>query len=391
MNVAFVTAEYPPESLGGAGISSRLIVDGLRERGHSVDVFALTGEPGSEAVPHDAGHMELPDGSGGLLPNGISRNVSVYRHLPDTSGYDVVHAYAPAHLPASVLRAEVPVVVTFVNLIWVCLDPQRYLKLGCPEYTFTEAYKSARETRSLPTSLVAPFIEWIGKFVTKHADAITVQTEGMREILSRCGYPYSGIDVVPNLIDPQFEIDDQETVVEDSRRLITVGRLVEEKGVFDIVRAFSELPEETRRHWELEVYGDGPQRAPIERYLDGQSVTNVSIEYCPYNEMPQKVYSGAAAVLHGAKWPEPFSRVWLEAIGMGTPIICTENPSSRCVLGDVGVFYDPFDTDSLVSALQRTIESSELRRKRSQAMQELAPQYRAANVIPEYVAIYKRI
>ncbi|MFC6733950.1 glycosyltransferase family 4 protein [Haladaptatus sp. GCM10025893] len=306
MNVGFITAEYPPKNIGGAGISSKLLVEGLRAHGHSVDVYALTGD-GSTLDSHNEGYQELPSGEYGLIPDVIGQNLSVFRHLPDTEQYDVIHVYSPGHLPASILRSETPVVATFVNFSWVCINPERYHCEGLPGYNLFVGMQLARKNQySRLQSIVAPLVERAGKSLTRRANRITVQTEGMRSILSQCGYERSKIDVVSNILDSRFEIP--VTRPNDTpKRLVTVGRFEEEKGIFDIVRAFTELPERVKAGWILEVYGDGSQREEITDFLDKQKEHRVSLDYCHYVDMPEDVYRGASAVVHGAKWPEPFS------------------------------------------------------------------------------------
>lgn len=388
--VAFITTEYPPGIGGGSGKSSELIVNEVRKQGLTVDVFSLDGDSSSlEEVSKS--HFRLPDGNYPRVPGVIGKSISAYRNLPSLTEYDIIHCYGSGHLPGVNLQTDVPVLSTFNNSRWLHINSQKYLKEGCQCYGFTQGVRNSRaKGEPYRYSILASLIVEAGKILSKRSDRITVQTEGMRRVLVNCGYPASKITIVPNLVDPLFCETDRVISPTESKKMIFVGRLVEEKGPKNVIQAFSNLPNTLTNDWELEIYGSGKLKDEIVQMAQ-KSDSSISISYIDYNELPEKAYGTSAALIHPSKWSEPFSRVWLEALATGTPIICSDNPSSRCVLDGIAEFFDPFKQTSLEKSLQKTIESPTLRNNMARLGKNRLDLYRPERIASRYIDEYNKL
>jgi len=382
MRVAFVTSEYPPDNPGGAGLSSQLIVQGLRDHGVEVDVFALVGEK-KKRVQSSSGVWHLPRGGEYSVPKAIGENVSSYSYLPDLASYDIIHVYNVRHLPACVLRSSSPVVATMNNHLWICIDPVQHLRDGLPECTLRRTFRHTKsEGYSGVKAIARTLIEYVGKSLARFADRFTVQTNGMREVMSKCGYSSNNISVVGNVLDPDFE-----TKNKNEKKIIFVGRLRKSKAPDMVIKAYADLPHQLKQEWDLEVYGDGPMKEQLKTMIREKDLENVTFEYTPYHDLP-KVYSKAGLLVHPSRYTEPFSRTWLEAMASGTPIVCSDNPSSRDILSDVARFYDTFDSASLTETLMTVLDDPSLRDEMRRAGREELDQYRSDVIIPKYIGVY---
>ncbi|WEL20596.1 glycosyltransferase family 4 protein [Halorhabdus sp. BNX81] len=390
MNVAFVTAEYPPKNIGGAGISSKLIVDELRRQDVSTDVFVLNGDD-RQVNRISSNRYEHPSGGAYPVPEEIGENLSVLHTLSDLAEYDVVHSYNTGHLPAVVARASPPVVATINNHMWVCVDPTQFLKDGCPPSNPRQVYRYAGTAGYSGIRRIGRVgLEYLGRSMAKRADAITVQNEGMKHVLSRCGYAVDTISVIPNLVDPQFFVENDGTEADEKRTLVFLGRLVENKGPVHAANAFVDLPRDIHRNWEFHIYGQGPQASTIERLIDtSPAEVDIELKYSPYPELPA-VYRSADALFHASRYTEPFSRTWLEAMASNTPIICSRNPSSEAVLSDVAVLYDLFDEGEPQATLADVLRRDDLQRLARKG-RELIERYRPAVVCTEYIDLYEDV
>lgn len=386
MRVAFISNGYFPTHYGGGSfISTRLIVDRLRELGHEVDVFTTSGER-DELVQRAADHFELPDGTSSILPRRVGKSLGIVRHAGDFSSYDLVHVYGLGTAPGVVLRSSVPVVGTVNNLEWVCINWVEYLRSGCPEYDLREAVTLARQSGHGPATL--PFklgLEYVGKRLARRVDHVTVQTTGMKHILTRCGYDDRQISVVPNLLDPRFCCEG----AEDTNTVISVGRLEEKKGADDLVAAFRDLPPDLRDRFSLRLYGSGPLEDSIRRTA-AELDADIEIGFVPYEELPA-VYRDAALMVQGSKYPEPFSRTWMEAMASETPIVVSENPSSRSVLGGVAAFYDPFDPRTLRRTLAEVLRDADRRVEMARRGKTSASRFDPDDVVARYDTVYDRV
>jgi glycosyltransferase involved in cell wall biosynthesis len=385
MYIAFISTGYYPSHSGGASISTRLIVDQLRSFGHSVDVYTATGEEtNSRRIDDD--HVEFPDGTGYRLPTRVGKNYGALKHLDDLLAYDVVHVYGLGVLPGVVARTETPVLGTVNNLAWVCINWVEYLRADCPEYGLREAVMLARQDGYGPATLpLKLLLEGTFKRFAKCADQFTVQNEGMKTILSRCGYPESKLTVVPNLLDRRFLCESDEK----QRQIVSVGRLIEKKGVDDLVQAYIDLPEKLRNEFSLKLYGDGPLKQPITE-LASRTGADIEIGYQPYEKLPA-VYRKASVMVQGSKYPEPFSRTWLEAMASETAIVCSANPSSRAVLGGIAELYDPFDPQTLQRALETVLNDEAYRATLAGRGKAAVSQFEPETVVSEYVSLYEQL
>jgi len=134
--------------------------------------------------------------------------------------------------------------------------------------------------------------------------------------------------------------------------IVSPGRLVWEKGHFDVIRALATLPEEVR----LQIVGSGPERERLLRYAEELGLGGrVEIRAVPYDEMP-RVFAAASCVVLASLpvplWEEQFGMVLAEAMAAGTPIVASSSGAIPEVLAGSGAaLFPPGDWAALASAL----------------------------------------
>ncbi|WP_367175544.1 glycosyltransferase family 4 protein [Haloarcula rubripromontorii] len=385
MKIGFITSEYPPNNPGGAGISSKLIVDSLRDEGVDVDVYAIVGDESSPELQD--GIYKLPDQSHYPGPKTIGENISVFRHLPSLDEYDLLHAYNVRHLPGVVLRSSVPVISTMNNHTWISPDAEQHLREGLPQYDLPTIFRHSQTNGY--TGIQAPIrsaIECVGKAIAKRVDHYTVQTEGMKTVMTRSGYDPEKIDVIPNILDERFRSDG----ISSERYILFVGQLYDHKGPLEVIRAFDALPRRLKDNWNLRIYGKGKLKSKIEAIISEKDLTQVSINYSSYRKLPE-VYANAGLLVHASKYTEPFSRTWLEAMASGTPLVASRNPSSSDILKDVAKFYDPFDTQALSETLQEVLENQSMRESMARSGKHRVKRYTPEKIGRMYTDLYSRM
>jgi glycogen(starch) synthase len=134
------------------------------------------------------------------------------------------------------------------------------------------------------------------------------------------------------------------------RRLLYVGRLHEDKGVMTALRAMYVV--KGKFDGMLSVYGSGDP--DYERKLhDFVRHQNLPVQFysaLPPSEMPA-VYAAHDALLFTSEWPEPFALTPLEAMASGLPVIGTTTGGSielfrdhkNCLTYKAGDFEDLAD------------------------------------------------
>ena len=135
-------------------------------------------------------------------------------------------------------------------------------------------------------------------------------------------------------------------------RIAFVGRLVEEKGVADLIEAVAGL----RGGWSLLVVGDGPARQRLEDQTLRLGVEDrVSFRgSLPHAEVASLWPSIDVLVLPSrttSHWAEQFGHVLVEAMAHGVTVLGSSSGAIPEVIGDAGVVVPEGDPAALREAL----------------------------------------
>ncbi|MEA2360823.1 MAG: hypothetical protein QOI62_4083 [Solirubrobacteraceae bacterium] len=340
---------------GGQNVHVAALAEAVARRGAEVVVHTRRDDPSlpervemapGVVVHHvDAGPPEaLPkDELLVHMPAFAEELVRAWRRDPP----DVVHAHfwMSAHAALLATRdAPVPVVQTFHALGVV---KRRYQgdKDTSPEERFA-----------------------IERDIVRRADEIIATcTDEVFELL-RLGASRHKLTVVPcgvdlALFDPRGP---RERRPDGRRRLLCVGRLVERKGIGNVIEALTELP-----GTDLVVAG-GPPRAQLDADAEVQRLRAVA-ERCGVSDrvelrgrverpdLPALLRS--ADVVVSAPWYEPFGIVPLEAMACGVPVVASAvgGMIDSVVDGVTGVHVPPRDPERLAATLRALLADPQRR------------------------------
>jgi glycosyltransferase involved in cell wall biosynthesis len=115
-------------------------------------------------------------------------------------------------------------------------------------------------------------------------------------------------------------------------RFISAGQLIHRKGIDLLIRACATLPQ---TGWQLDVYGDGPERPSLERL---SSSLQLSDRISFRGTLPNDRLRAAIAAADCAVLPSRFDGWGMlvnEALAVGTPIICTTACGSASILNQI--------------------------------------------------------
>lgn len=116
-----------------------------------------------------------------------------------------------------------------------------------------------------------------------------------------------------------------------SKRFISVGRFTPRMKGFDIaIAAFGQFSKQYP-DWTLEIVGDGPDKEKVHQWVQESGAAD-KIIITPFTKHIQQHYSAASCYILASRW-EGFGLVLVEALSHGLPVICSELPVSKELLG----------------------------------------------------------
>jgi glycosyltransferase involved in cell wall biosynthesis len=210
--------------------------------------------------------------------------------------------------------------------------------------------KDRRSRSALVESMKTRFIHGCSAFL--------VPGKSSFEYVRGFGTPIEYIFTAPNAVDLDLfgsrasevrkDLDTHRQALKlPERFFLFVGRLVQEKGVFDLLDAYGKLSAELRTHIGLVFVGDGAARPELMRRSG--AIVPGSIEYTGFAQREQlATYYALADVFVFPTHTDPWGLVVNEAMACGLPVIssdaagCTadlveDNENGRVVrAGDVG-------------------------------------------------------
>jgi glycosyltransferase involved in cell wall biosynthesis len=149
-----------------------------------------------------------------------------------------------------------------------------------------------------------------------------------------------------------------EPLGQDQGYYLFLGRLVPEKGVGTLLKAWQKLELKLGRACpRLVVAGTGPEETKVM----GAAAQGEAIEYAGFvsGEAKQRLLAGCRAVLAPSIWWEPLGLVVYEAYDHGKPVIAARSGGLMETVreGDGGSLHSPGDPDSLVEAILQLEET----------------------------------
>ena len=135
-----------------------------------------------------------------------------------------------------------------------------------------------------------------------------------------------------------------------NKRFLAIGRLVPQHKGFDLlIKAFDKFAQHNQ-DWYLDIVGDGPEKDALNKMIDNRYLSR-RVKIHPYTENIQMFYSQASVYVSSSRWKD-FGLVLVQAMAHGLPVISSDLPSSKEILGDFGMYFKNGDVDDLAKKLE---------------------------------------
>jgi len=226
--------------------------------------------------------------------------------------------------------------------------------------------QDSRRSHALTEFLKKRFLDRCSGFVVPGRSAL--------EYMRAHGAKENSIFIAPNAVDNELFARAAENARRNEAALRTelalpnryflfVGRLVREKGVFELLRAYASLSQSLRQEVGLVFVGDGDARSPLEK--EAASISGGTIRFTGFAQREQLgSYYGLADALVLPTYTDTWGMVVNEAMACGLPVIVSR--AAGCAADLIrenwnGLLVAAKDVRGLESAMRLLAEQTELR------------------------------
>ena len=205
------------------------------------------------------------------------------------------------------------------------------------------------------------------------ADAVVTLSEGDAKNWRRVS---RNVHVIPNIV----HLNDSGRYSDCTKeRAIFVGRLVEQKGLPDLINIWR-IVNQFHPDWQLDVFGNGQM----------ESLSEIKLFVHPPTEDIMEEYINSSMLLMTSVY-EPFGLVLPEAMSCGLPVVafdCPYGPADIIKHESTGFLVPNRDVNLYADYVCKLIERPGLRQTFGIAGVKAAQQYHANNIMPQWQSLF---
>jgi glycosyltransferase involved in cell wall biosynthesis len=175
--------------------------------------------------------------------------------------------------------------------------------------------------------------------------------------------PFIKVSKIPNGVSLEdFKLQGQTLQLRPEKPIILcVSALVDWKRLDLVIKAVSKL-----ENGSLLLVGKGDQENNLQKLGDKLLPNRFKILSFEHKDMP-KVYKSADLFTFSTVPWESFGIVLVEAMASGLPIVATDDPIRREIVGDAGLFVDPTDINKFANTIEKALNTAWGEKPRKQA------------------------
>lgn len=136
----------------------------------------------------------------------------------------------------------------------------------------------------------------------------------------------------------------------NSKRFLAVGRFSRLHKGFDLLIEAFHLFTKKDKEWTLDIVGEGEEEA-LYRKMIAEYGLQERIHIHPFTNHIQTYYSEAQVYVLSSRW-EGMPLVLMEAMSHGLPIVCSDLPICREIMGDFGIYFTNGNVEQLAQQLE---------------------------------------
>lgn len=191
-------------------------------------------------------------------------------------------------------------------------------------------------------------------FTCKHADITVSLSELVKyDLIDNFGAPSDKVKTIYNTCDAKklIELSDQEGVeIPDYRYVVTMGRLMRQKGQWHLIKAFKMI-HDSMPDLHLVILGEGELEDGLLKLIESLGMENY-VHLFGYIKSPHNIIKNSEAFVFTSLF-EGLGNVLLEAMACGVPVV-----SADCPAGPREILSGDSDKESLMKQI-KSVEFAE--------------------------------
>lgn len=375
--VVMLSWEYPPHHVGGLGIHVRDLSKALVNNNVQVHILTLA-----------AGEQPSWEVKEGVFVHYVPRH-----RFAGEDGF--LLWVLQFNLEMADLGKELLARLSHQRLIlhahdWLVAQAARELReaFGVPLITTIHATEYGRH-RGLHNELQWTIHQIEEELVKCSKKVICCSRYMATEVHQLFGLPKENIEVIPNAVHP-IEVG---YAGENSRVVLYVGRLVPEKGVQVLLRAFARLVR-VHPNATLVIAGTGPYAGELKALAASLGIAErVTFAGFVSEDTRNKLLAQSAVAVFPSLY-EPFGIVALEAMSAGVPVVASRVGGLAEIVehGITGLLFTPGDDSELFACLELLFSHPQLGRElRLRAREKVSRNYTWDAVAKKTLNTYQEI
>jgi glycosyltransferase involved in cell wall biosynthesis len=376
MRILILSYEFPPLG-GGAGNATAELVKALGKN-LSHEVVVVTAAIDDEKIKK---YTYTPNSIIYYVPIGKAKGNIHYqvqsellkysyachkllKRLLNTETFDCCHAIMtlPAGFNAWLFRKQIPYIISLQ---------------GSDVPGYSERFR-----------LLYPAITPIIHRIWKNAKYVVANSTGLRQLALESA-PHQTVEVIPNGVDTElFCPAASDGANSEELRIICVGRLIERKGVWELLKAFKTIVEKIDNVY-LDMVGTGSLEKALQQWIRDHRLERRAILHGAVDHDVLPTYLQRSALFVLPSHAEGMSNALAEAVASGLPVVVTDTGGTRELVQKNGVIVPKRDPDALAAAIIEILSNQLKRIDMVKASREIALGYSWETMAERYVDLYQ--
>ena len=222
------------------------------------------------------------------------------------------------------------------------------------------------------------------KRLYSHMSAVVTLTKNDRKAFEQSGL--RKVFCIPNMV----SISPIPYHGENSKRIVSVGRLTSQKGYDLLLQSIARIADKMGDFY-IDIYGEGEDRPALEAQCRRLGL-NERVHFPGYCADIETVYAGSAFYVMSSRF-EGFPMVLLEAASSGLPIVSFDCPEGPAILlrNGGGILVERENVTALGQAILTMIQNPALRNKSHNESSAIIEPYQPEQIGKQWEELFKNL